>query len=65
MHLEAADQALPDDLDRVRKHFNQARTTARDSLDQARRVVQDLRPDLLDQQSLPDALERAAARWQR
>jgi signal transduction histidine kinase len=63
MHLETADQALPDDLDRVRKHLDQARMTARNSLDQARRVVQDLRPDLLDHQSLPDALARAARRW--
>ena len=38
--------------------------TARVGLDQARRVVQDLRPDLLEQGSLPDAINRAAARWQ-
>ncbi|MFO7682517.1 MAG: sensor histidine kinase [Chloroflexota bacterium] len=64
MHLEAAEQALPDDLNTTHKHLDQARTTARMSLDQARRVVQDLRPDLLENQSLPDAIERTAVRWQ-
>ncbi len=64
LHLEAADQALPDDLESLQRHLDQARATARHSLDQARRVVQDLRPDLLEQQSLPDAIERTAARFQ-
>ncbi|MGB7342379.1 MAG: sensor histidine kinase [Phototrophicaceae bacterium] len=64
MHLEAAEQALPDDLNVLQKHLNQARSTARGSLDQARRVVQDLRPDLLDGKSLQDAIQRTAQRWQ-
>jgi signal transduction histidine kinase len=64
MHLEAADQALPDDLDTLQKHLDRARETARSSLEQARRVVHDLRPHSLDQQSLPDAIERTAVRWQ-
>lgn len=64
MHLEAAEQAMPDQPETVQKHLDQARKTARLSLDQARRVVQDLRPDLLDQQSLPVAIERTAVRWQ-
>ncbi len=63
MHLEAAEQALPDDLTTLQKHLDQARNTARNSLDQARRVVQDLRPDLLENQSLPDAITRTAVRW--
>lgn len=44
MHLEAADQALPDDLDTLQKHLDRARETARTSLEQARRVVHALRP---------------------
>ncbi|MCL4870773.1 MAG: sensor histidine kinase [Anaerolineae bacterium] len=64
MHLEAADQALPDDLTTLQKHLDQARGTARTSLEQARRVVHALRPQLLDQRSLPDAIERTAVRWQ-
>lgn len=63
MHLEAADQALSDDPDTVKKHLDRARETARNSLDQARRVVHDLRPDLLEQFSLPDALKRVTDRW--
>lgn len=64
MHLEAADQALPDDPVTVQKHLDRARGTARASLEQARRVVQALRPHALDQRSLPDAIERTATRWQ-
>ena len=64
MHLEAADQALPDDMDTLQKHLDQARGTARSSLEQARRVVHALRPHSLDQRSLPDAIERTAVRWQ-
>ena len=63
MHLEAADQALAGNPDTLKKHMDRARETARNSLDQARRVVHDLRPDLLEQFSLPDALKRVAARW--
>jgi len=64
MHLEAADQALPDDLDTLQKHLDWARGTARNSLEQARRMVHALRPQSLDQRSLPDAIERTALHWQ-
>ena len=63
LHLEAAEQALTGDPERLQKHLDLARSTARTSLDQARRVVQDLKPDVLEQQSLPGAIERTAARW--
>lgn len=63
MHLEAAEQALPEDLDTLQKHLDQARVTARRSLEEARRVVHDLRPDLLERQSLPEAVERVVRRW--
>jgi signal transduction histidine kinase len=65
LSLEAAEQALPNDLDKLHKHFDQARSTARASLDQARRVIQDLRPELLEQHSLVEAIERLAVRWKR
>ena len=48
MHLEAADQALPDDLDTLQKHLDRARGTARTSLEQGRGVVHALRPRSLD-----------------
>lgn len=63
MHLEAAEQALPGDPERLQRHIDRAKSTARSSLDQARRVVGDLRPDLLEQHSLPEAIERTAKRW--
>lgn len=62
MHLEAAEGALPD-TKTAQNHIDRARSTARSSLDQARRVVQDLRPDLLEKGTLPDAIERTATRW--
>ncbi len=64
MHLEAAEEALDGDPAALHRHLDRARSTARASLEQARRVIHDLRPELLERQSLPHALERTAARWQ-
>lgn len=64
MHLEAAEQALGSDPAALHRHLDRARSTARASLAQARRVIHDLRPELLERQSLPEALDRTAARWQ-
>lgn len=64
LHLEVAEQAVDSDPERLRHHLHKARETARRSLDQARQVVQDLRPDLLQQQPLPAAVARVVARWQ-
>ncbi len=62
-HLEAADQALESDLPIARRHLQQAAAMARESLGQARRVVQDLRPEVLDGSSLTDAAQREADKW--
>jgi len=62
MHLEAAEQAISDPQT-TQKHIDRARSTARSSLEQARRVVQDLRPDSLEKHSLPKAIDRVAVRW--
>jgi signal transduction histidine kinase len=64
LHLETAEQALPGNLDKLRRHIDMARSTARASLDQARRVVQDLRPDSLEKHTLPEAIVRTAVHWQ-
>ena len=64
MHLEAAEQAIEQDIPLGRKHLDSARTTARLSLEQARRVVQDLRPELLETYGLTRAIERTVTRWQ-
>jgi len=62
MHLEAAEGALSDPHT-TQKYIDRARSTARSSLDQARRVVQDLRPDSLEKQSLCEAIKRTALHW--
>ena len=64
MHLEAAEQALPSDEATVQHHLGQARQTARDSLDTARRVVRDLRPEILEKDPLPVAIQRTVDAWQ-
>lgn len=63
MHLEAAEQALTTDTKSVQTHLDYARTTARDSLKQARRVVDNLRPESLEGRTLPEAIERTAVNW--
>jgi signal transduction histidine kinase len=64
MQLEAADQALPEDMTSVQNHIEKARDTARDSLGEARRLVMALQPEQLEAATLPDALRREAARWE-
>ncbi|MFQ5436434.1 MAG: histidine kinase, partial [Anaerolineae bacterium] len=65
MHLEAAEQAMAHDAGTLQRHLNQARQTARDSLAQARRVVQDLRPEPLEAAALPDAIQQVAGKWEK
>jgi len=63
MHLEAAEQALGDSNATAQQHIVQARQTAREGLGQARRLVQDLRPEPLEDAALPEAIQSVAARW--
>ena len=65
LHLEAVEAADPEDRETIWTHLHQARTTARAGLDQARRVVHDLRPVQLEHQALPEAIRRTAQRWVR
>jgi signal transduction histidine kinase len=46
-----------------RRHLDQARALARDSLTEARRSVQALRPEPLEDAGLPDAIAHMAGRW--
>jgi signal transduction histidine kinase len=59
--LEAAQQTAQD-AERERRIDN-AKRLARDSLAEARRSVQALRPQALEDSRLPDALAEEAARW--
>jgi signal transduction histidine kinase len=70
--LESAEQALDEVRGReladahaqvAREHLAQARRTARESLDEIRQSVRALRPDLLADRSLPEALRKAVERW--
>jgi len=64
MHLEAAEPHIPAEAAALRRHIEQARATARESLNDARRLVWALRPVQLEQGgSLADALARVARRW--
>ena len=46
-----------------RRHLDQARALARTSLSEARRSVQALRPEPLEEAGLPEALGEMASRW--
>ena len=63
MHLETAEQTLPETNNALAHQIQQAKETARDNLQAARRVVADLRPESLENDSLPAALERTVQRW--
>jgi signal transduction histidine kinase len=61
--LEAAEAALEGDPGSAREHLDAARRLARDSLGEARRSVQALRPGPLEAGRLVDALGDVARRW--
>jgi len=60
--LQAAEQAS-DDPARWRRHFEAATRLARESLSEARRSVDALRPEPLETSRLPAALADVAGRW--
>lgn len=63
-HLEAAGQASEKDAEKITFHIEQAEAVARDGLGQARWVVHDLRPPVLEQnKSLGRALSQEAQKW--
>jgi signal transduction histidine kinase len=61
--LEATEQALPHDPDRGRGHLAAAKRLARDTLAEARRSVEALRPEPLEGTRLDEALATVASRW--
>jgi signal transduction histidine kinase len=63
MQLEAADQALADDEVGARGHLRKASDTARANLTEARRLVQALQPESLEEASLPEVIRREADSW--
>ncbi len=63
INLEAAEAALEDERGIASRHLQRARTTARESLTEARRFVWALRPEALTRSTLPEALARLTERW--
>jgi len=63
LQLEAAEQTLMEDTARSQEHLNKARQLARDSLNEARRSVWDLRPQALEQLSLIDTLRQETEKF--
>lgn len=62
-HLEASELNLTDNVPQSRHHLTQAQGMARRGLSQARRVVQDLRPEVLEKSPLPAAIEQVVQGW--
>jgi signal transduction histidine kinase len=60
--LEAAEQ-LRNDPGESQRHVEQARNLARESLSEARRSVQALRPGQLEESRLPEAIAKLAKDW--
>src|SRR5262245_16708922 len=60
--LEAAER-VRNQPEQLGRHMDQARALARDSLTEARRSVQALRPEPLEDSRLPDAIASMASRW--
>lgn len=61
VHLDAASQRLTPDSDAAQSHLKTARMLARSGLADARRSVEALRPQLLEEGDLYSALDRFAA----
>lgn len=64
MTVEAAEANLPAaQAPEARRYLEGVRRTARENLAESRRLVWALRPEALEDASLPEALERLAASW--
>jgi signal transduction histidine kinase len=62
LNLEAAEDTLHSDPGALQHYLDQARSIARDSLAEARRLMWALRPESLERAPLPEALVRLAER---
>ncbi len=63
INLDTVVQKIPPEPGPVRRLLNLSRSTARESLAEARRLVWALRPEALDRHSLPEAIALLAGRW--
>jgi signal transduction histidine kinase len=65
IHFERAEQADSLATSPAKPHLEQARAMAREGLEDARRMLGALRPEILEQRALPEALERVCQEWSR
>lgn len=63
MHIESAEQSLTAEASRAVNELQRAKSAAREGLEDIRRVVGALRPELLEHVELPEAIARATSRW--
>ncbi|HEX8917122.1 MAG TPA: sensor histidine kinase [Chloroflexota bacterium] len=64
MRLEAAEPLVPAAMQPVRTSLEEASRVARETLVEARRAVEGMRPAALEQTSLPEALRRTGEAWE-
>lgn len=65
VHLEHAEQLDLVARSPAHRHVELARSLAREGLEESRRMLGALRPELLEQRALPEALGRVCAEWSR
>lgn len=65
VHLETAEQIDPLRGSGAKPHLDLARSVAREGLEEARRMLRAMRPELLEQRALPEALDRVCDDWSR
>lgn len=65
VHFERAEQIDSLAASPAKPHLDLARSVAREGLEDARRMLAALRPEILEQRALPEALQRVCEEWSR
>jgi signal transduction histidine kinase len=65
VHLERTEQLNHLDGSPAKGHIDLARSVAREGLEESRRMMAALRPEILEQRGLPEALGRVCQEWSR
>jgi signal transduction histidine kinase len=65
VHFERAEQIDSLTASAAKPHLDLARSVAREGLEEARRMLAALRPEILEQRGLPEALGRVCEEWSR
>jgi len=65
VHLERTEQINHLDHSPAKGHLDLARSVAREGLEESRRMLGALRPEILEQRALPEALGRVCEEWSR